>query len=99
MYAVVRNNLYDEGRLSAGAAQMDEFQQLHARQPGYVGNIVVDAGGGRLITLTLWQSREFADAAVPNLLPEIERLLEPLMAAPSELVGTGDVIVDDLTER
>jgi hypothetical protein len=98
MYAVVRNNLYVPARLAQGEAQMQAFQDLHARQPGYRGNLVIDAGGGRLITLTLWESREHADAAIPRLIPHIERLLEPMMAAESELVGTGEVIVDDLTQ-
>ena len=44
MYSVVRENFYDSGKLSRADKEMKEFQSIHAAQPGYRGNIVVDLG-------------------------------------------------------
>jgi hypothetical protein len=96
MYAIVRENTYDPASLARGRDQLDEFQALHARQPGYSGSLVVDVGGGRRLTINLWDSEEHAAAALPGLVPELRRLLEPLMAAPSRLVGAGPVVTSDL---
>ena len=99
MYAVVRRNTYDPEKLASGAAEMREFEALHAAEPGYIGNIVVDAGNSQHVLVTLWRSEEEAKAAIPRLVPHIQRLVEPLLAAPSELIGTGDVVVNDLVEE
>jgi hypothetical protein len=74
-----------------------EFQVRHASQPGYQGNIVVDAGNGRVLTVTLWETQEHATAARSVLEPEVQRLLRPLMTAPSQVIGTGPVVATDLT--
>ncbi len=42
MYAVVRETRYDLDRLTHASSELDEFQRLHAAQPGYEGNVVVD---------------------------------------------------------
>ncbi len=94
MYAVVRDNRYDPARLGEGQAQLDEFQALHDRQPGALGTLVVDAGDNRWITINLWESEEQAMAALPGLAPEVQRLLEPLLAAPSQLIAAGAVSVN-----
>ena len=97
MYAIVRDNLYDSAKLAQGGDQLAEFQALHARQPGYRGTIVVDAGNGRWLAVNLWETAEHAEAARQALLPEVRRLLEPLMARPSQLIATGPVVLADLT--
>ena len=97
MYAIVRENTYDPAKLDQGQARLIEFQALHARQPGYRGTMVVDAGDGRWLTVNLWETKEHATAALPALIPEVQRLLEPMMAGPSELIGTGPVVLTDLT--
>lgn len=97
MYAIVRANTYDPARLAQGRDQLAEFQELHARQPGYRGTLVVDAGDGRWLAVNLWETQEDANAALPALIPVVQRLLEPMMAAPSELIGTGPVVLTDLT--
>jgi len=99
MYAVVRVNQYDPAKLATGQVALSEFQALHDRQPGALGTLIVDAGDNRWITINLWQSQEQAMTAVPGLVPEVQRLLEPLLAGPSELVGAGLVSVNTLTQR
>jgi hypothetical protein len=98
MYAVVRDNRYDMSKLARSSTQMKEFQERHAAQPGYEGNIVVDLGDGHMVILTLWRTEEEANAARAALEPEIERLLVPLMAAPSHLIGNGPVVVNDISK-
>src|SRR6185312_15451584 len=61
------------------------------RQPGALGTLIVDAGDNRWITINLWQSQEQAMAALAGLVPEVQHVVEPLLAAPSQLVGAGPV--------
>jgi hypothetical protein len=86
MYSVVRENFYDSGKLSRADKEMREFQSIHAAQPDYRGNIVVDLGGGHRLIVTLWESES-----------DIQRLLVPLMTKPSHLVGTRHVVVNDVS--
>ena len=96
MYAIVRENIYDPTKLKQGLDRLSEFQTLHARQPGFRGTIVVDAGDGRWLTVNLWQTTEHAAAALPALIPEVQRLLEPMMAEPSQVVGAGPVVMSEI---
>ncbi len=96
MYSVIRENFYDPQKLPGAGKNMEEFHRLHASQPGYKGNIVVDLGGGHIVVVTLWESEAQAHAAREKLEPHIERLLVPLMARTSHLVGAGNVVVNDL---
>jgi hypothetical protein len=98
MYSVVRENFYDLNKLSRAAAQMQEFQSIHAGQPGYRGNLVVDLGNGHMLIVTLWESEALAHQARTALEPAIERLIVPLMSKPSRLVGAGPVVVNDVTK-
>ena len=98
MYAIVRDTTYDPTRLAQGSEELAEFQALHARQPGYQGSMMVDAGNGRWLTVNLWESEEHATAARSALVPEVRRLLEPVMAAPSQVIGVGPVVASDLTK-
>jgi hypothetical protein len=95
MYAVVRLNSFDPIKLAASPA-LEQFDQIHRAQPGYVGTIVVDLQAGRRLVLNLWESEEHSTAALSIVGPEVGRLLEPLMTHPSELVGAGTVISTDL---
>lgn len=98
MYAVLREVLYDPAKLSHAGGQLEEFQRLHASQPGYRGSLTVDVGEGRRVAVNLWQTEAEATAAREALEPAVRRLLEPLMAAPSRLIGAGPVVEDDLAE-
>jgi hypothetical protein len=99
MYAVVRDNHYDPSKLAGGQAALDEFQALHDRQPGSLGTLLVDAGNHRWITINVWESEEQAMAALPGLIPEVQRLIEPLLAAPSQLIVAGPVRVNTLLDH
>ena len=96
MYAVVRRNAFDPDRLAAASAALREFDELHAAQPGFQGTILIEEGDGRRLVVNLWRSEQDARAALAVLVPEVGRLLEPLMSEPSELIGVGTVLAADL---
>ena len=98
MFASVRETTYDPDKLRQGQAQMDEFAALRDRQPGFAGMVAVDAGDGRIVTLTLWESEEQAMAARAVLEPESERLLAPLWTVPGRLIAEGPVLRSDLVK-
>jgi hypothetical protein len=97
LYAVVRDNQYDPAKLAAGQAPLEAFQALHDRQPGALGTLIVDAGNDHWITINLWASQEQAMAALPQLAPEVQRLVEPVLAAPSQLIASGPVRLNTVT--
>ena len=97
MYAVLRLNSFDPDKLVASTEQLEEFDRIHAAQPGYAGSIVVDLGSGRRFMVNLWQDEDATKAAFARLMPEVDRLLIPLLSGPSEFVGSGPVIAADLT--
>ena len=92
-------NTFDPEKLSASEDLIAEFDRIHAAQPGYVGNVVVDLGRERRFALNLWDSIEHNRAALSVLGSEVNRLLGPLMAAPSEFIGAGEVISSDLARQ
>jgi chromate reductase, NAD(P)H dehydrogenase (quinone) len=96
MYAVLRLNSFDPATLAVSADRLKEFDRIHAAQPGYLGSVVVDLGAGRRFALNLWESEQHSAAAFEVLAPEVTRLLGPLMAGPSQLIGAGPVISSDL---
>ncbi len=97
MYAVVRELRYDATKLARSAEQMREFQRLHASLPGYRGSLTVDLGGGRRVAVNLWESEAAARAARETIEPDVRRLVEPLLAAPAGLIGSGPVVENDAT--
>jgi hypothetical protein len=96
MYAVVRELRFDLTRLASAGRQLEEFRQLHASQPGFLGSLSVDIGDGRRVVINLWQSEAQAMAGREAVGQGVRRLLEPLMAAPAELIGVGEVVENDL---
>ncbi len=97
MHAVVRETRYAPDQPIVETKEFREFQKEHADLDGYQGTVVVDVGGGRFITLTIWRTREDMNAARAAMGPVVGRTVEPLMSAPARLLGTGAVVVDDLT--
>jgi hypothetical protein len=95
MQAVLRINNYDPDKLSAGRDELEEFNKIHAVQPGFLGSIAVDLGGGRQFVLNLWDSEENRLAGLDALGPAVQNLINPLLARPSELIGVGTVISSD----
>ena len=98
MYAVLRLNTFDPALLAKSTDRVQEFDREHMAQPGYAGSVVVDLGGGRRFALNLWASEQHSDAALAILGPEVQRLLIPLMSAPSQLIGVGPVLTSDLSK-
>lgn len=98
VHAIVRETIYDPAELAEGQDALDEFQEIHEDQPGYRGTLVVDTGDARWLTVNLWESPEQAQTALPKMGPVVERLLEPMMSEPSELLGQGPVILTDLPD-
>jgi len=97
MFAIVGETVYAPGQWAAGQAQLDEFWALRAAQPGFRGALQVDEGGGRYLTLLLWDSQAQWEAAHPLLSAAAARLLAPLRAGPTQPLGAGTVVYDTLT--
>jgi hypothetical protein len=98
MFATVRETTFDPEKVRHGQAQMDEFFALRDRQPGFAGAVVVDAGDGRRLTLSLWESEAQAEAARAVLEPESQRLLDPLATVPGRFLARGPVLRTDLVK-
>lgn len=98
MFATVREVTFDPEKLARGRGQIEEFARIRARQPGYHGSAAVDAGDGRVLTITLWETQEQAEAARPALEPEAQRLMGPLWTAPSRVIASGPVLHDDIAK-
>jgi heme-degrading monooxygenase HmoA len=96
MYAVFRETQYGPGRDVVSTPEYQEFNAVHAEQPGYRGTVVADVGEGRLLTVTLWETAEAMAAAREALGPVVARALDPMMTTPAVLLGTGQVVVNDL---
>lgn len=99
MYAVVRKNTFDKDKLAQGRQQLDEFDAIHARQPGFLGTITVDCGDESVAVLNLWESEDHARAGLQVLIPAVQRLIVPLLATESVLIGQGQVIANSLNAR
>ena len=97
MYAIIRKNTYDPGKLEYAGPALAQFQALHAAQPGYAGTIEVDTGAGHRIIVNLWHTEQDARAGMAALVPHVQRLLGPLMVGPSQLIGVGEANASDLT--
>jgi hypothetical protein len=95
MYAVVRESQLRPGIEQPDQAARAEFAALRHRQPGHRGSLSIDIGGGHILTIGLWDSREAADAAAPILRPEMERLLLPELTGPPEVIHQGTVLGND----
>lgn len=97
MYAVIRETSYSSDNPIYQTEHFQQFQQEHSRLHGYQGTIVVETSPGRFITLTLWQTSEDMTAGREVMGPVVERLLDKLMISPAKLLGTGAVVVNDVT--
>ena len=96
MHAVFRETTYAPEDDVVDSDAFGEFQRVHASREGYRGTVVAHVGGGRLLTVTLWESADAMNAAREALGPVVGRLLDPRMTAPAVLLGTGRVVVNDM---
>ena len=99
MFVRIRESSYHPGAYEQGGAAREEFYALRNQQPGYRGSTMMDAGDGRTVTVTVWESEQAADAAGTILQAQAERLLGPLWNRPSRVVYQGPVIGDEITAR
>ena len=98
MYAVIRESTIQPEAQERYAAASKELGALRAQQPGYRGNVSVDAGDARRVAITLWESEATQAAARRILEPHAERLLGPHWAVPATIVYQGSVTADDLVK-
>jgi hypothetical protein len=96
MHAVFREAKYPADLAIEQTPQFQEFHKTHAARPGYVGTVVAHLDEARYLQVTLWQTEKDMHAAREALTPVVERLLNPLMRAPSVLLGTGRVVFTDV---
>lgn len=98
MYAILRQFRYDPGKLVNRPQVLAKTEALHASQPGYEGSLVID-DGQRLIALNLWETAQAAAAGREAIGDHVQRLLQPLMAGPPELIAAGELLANDREER
>jgi hypothetical protein len=99
MHAVIRETTYPERLAIDQTTEFQEFQREHANLSGYLGTVVVDTGTGRYLTLTLWRTAEEMSSAREAMGPIVERTVNPLMTSSAKLLGTGQVVVNDLVTQ
>lgn len=99
MFAIVRINSFDEHKLADATTDLRAFARLHASQPGYAGSVTVKLAEGRRLTVNLWDSELHAATGLSNLRAQVGRVLEPVMTAPSQLIGAGPVDTDLITPK
>ena len=99
MYAIIRKNTFDPEKLTRAAGTLSEFRKLHSAQPGYAGSIEIDVAAAGRVVINLWETEQDAKAGQAVLVPHVQRLLEPLMAGPSQLIGAGEVAATDLAQQ
>jgi len=95
MQAVMRINTFDPSKLAAGQRQLEEFDAVHAAQPGFLGSVTIDLGSSRRFVLNLWETEKDRLSGLDALGPAVERLVNPLLTEPSQLIGVGRVIASD----
>ena len=96
MFAVIRETTYPADPPLGQRPEFKAFQEAHAARPGYRGTIVTHLGNGRHVTVTLWDTAEHMHAAREAVGPVVKTLIEPIMTAPTTLLGTGEVAYADI---
>lgn len=89
VYAEIWVDSLDPAKVAQAGDQLRWLDELRAQQPGSLGAIIVDLGGGRQVLVDLWESEEHHRAGLAVLGPWASQLLLPLMTQPSQLVGAG----------
>ena len=99
MYAAVVEASYRPGH-EAGEREHKQTLELLAAQSGYRGALLLDAGEGRHLAVSIWESAAARQAAAAD--PAIRRLLaerDERQATPRRLVAAGTVMASDLSRR
>ena len=98
MYAIIRQHTYDPPTIARAEQALAAAQGLHAAQPGYAGGLVID-DGQHFIAVNLWQTEHHAAAGRVPIGTQVQRLLESLMATPSQLLSAREVMATDLADH
>jgi hypothetical protein len=69
-----------------------KFNEVHWQQPGFLGSLSVEIDHGEAVIVNFWSDRQSAEAALPRMVPVVERVLEPIFASESQLLGSGGVM-------
>jgi hypothetical protein len=96
MYAVVRETTYPSDTPLGDRPEFQAFQDAHSALRGYRGTVVTHVGGGRYVTVTLWETAGDMTAAREAIGPAVGKFIEPLMTAPARLIGSGEVAYTDI---
>src|SRR3954452_9843217 len=80
MFATVRELHFVPEKLAAGRAQVQEFTAFFDTRPGCRGQIVVDAGAGRMLALEVWESEAHCLASHDEVEREAGRSMHAMLA-------------------
>ena len=51
-----------------------KFNEVHWQQPGFLGSLSVEIDHGEAVIVNFWSDRQSAEAALPRMVPVVERL-------------------------
>ncbi len=98
MFATVRELHFVPEKLAAGRAQVQQFTAFFDQRPGCRGQIVVDAGAGRMLALEVWESEAHCRASRDEVDGEAGRSMHALLADGPQpgVLGAGAVVYASL---
>jgi hypothetical protein len=67
--------------------------------PSHPTGLTIDTGGGRLVSIAIWESQEAAEATTSTVRAEMVRRILPELTGPPEVTHAGTVISQDITGR
>ena len=81
-------------KLAAGSAQVQEFTAFFDLRPGCRGQLVVDAGEGRMLAMEVWESEAHCLASHDEVEREAGRSMHAILADGPQpgVLGTGEVV-------
>jgi Antibiotic biosynthesis monooxygenase len=96
MFATVRELHFVPEQLAAGRAQVQEFTAFFDTRPGFRGQLVVDAGAGRILAMEVWESEAHCLASRGEVEREAGRLMHALLADGPQpgVLGAGEVVYE-----
>lgn len=98
MFATVRELHFVPEKLAAGSAQVQQFTAFFDQRPGCRGQIVVDAGEGRMLAMEVWESEAHCLASRGEVDREAGRSMHSMLADGPQpgVLGAGEVVYESL---
>ena len=90
-YAIARINRIRADETPEAAEHRARFAAAHATQPGFLGSLALPLGHDSELVLNLWKDEASAVAGRAALADAVHVHLHPLLNAPSELLGAGEI--------